>query len=105
MALLEICGQCYDGSSAMSGIKSGVVVRVQAAEPKAVFTHCYGHDLACAASIWQDKLMRDALDTNCEITKLIKEIPTSRCNLQAVEARTWQVIILETVFSVQVDGQ
>ena len=61
----------------MSGAKSGVVARVHAAEPRAVFTHCYGHalNLACADTIRQCKLMRDALDTTHEITKLIKKSP------------------------------
>ena len=33
----------------MSGKKSGVAIRMQADEPRAVYTHCYGHalNLAC----------------------------------------------------------
>ena len=59
----------------MSGAKCGTVVRVQATEPRAIFTHCYSHalNLACADTIRQSKLMRDALDTTHEITKLIKK--------------------------------
>ena len=63
LTISKVRGQCYDGASAMSGAKSGVVARMQAAEPRAVFTHCYGHalNLACADTIKQCKLMRDAL--------------------------------------------
>ena len=77
LTISKVRGQCYDGASAMSGAKSGVVARMQAAEPRAVFTHCYGHalNLACADTIKQCKLMRDALDTTYEITKLIKKSP------------------------------
>ena len=40
-------------------------------------TNCYGHSLNLAASdaIWNSKLMKDALDTTHEITKLIKFSP------------------------------
>ena len=61
----------------MSGAKSGVATRLCAAEPRAVFTHCYGHslNLACSDTIKRCKLMQDALDTTHEITKLIKKSP------------------------------
>lgn len=82
LAVSKVRGQCYDGASAMSGAKSGVAVRVQAEEPGAVFTHCYGHslNLVCVDTIRQSnltvgKLMQDALDTTHEITKLIKKSP------------------------------
>lgn len=77
LPLAKIRGQCYDGASAMSGAKSGVAKRIQDLEPRAVFTHCYGHSLNLAASdcIKSSALMRDALDTTREITKLIKYSP------------------------------
>ena len=77
LAVSKVRGQCYDGAASMSGAKSGVVARMHAVEPRAVFTHCYGHalSLACADTIRQCKLMRDALDTTHEITKLIKKSP------------------------------
>jgi len=58
-------GQCYDGAAIMSGAKSGVVMRLCIAEPRAVFNYCYGHslNLACGDTIKQCKLMQDALDT------------------------------------------
>ena len=75
IAISKVCGQCYDGAATMSGSKSGVVTRMCAAEPCAVFTHCYGHfvNLACGDAIKHCKLMRDALDTSYEIIKLIKK--------------------------------
>ena len=40
----------------MSGAKSGVATRLCAAEPRAVFTHCYGHslNLACGDTVQAD---------------------------------------------------
>ena len=77
LAISKVRGQCYDGAATMSGTKSGVATRLYAAEPRAIFTHCYGHslNLACGDTIKRWKLMQDALDTTHEITKLIKKSP------------------------------
>ena len=73
----KLHGQCYDGASAMSSSKHGVAKRISDLEPRAVYTHCYGHalNLATADILKQSKLMKDALDTTREITKLIKYSP------------------------------
>lgn len=70
-------GQCYDGASAMSGSKNGVAKKICKIEPRAIYTHCYGHALNLAASdtIKKSKVMKDALDTTHEICKLIKFSP------------------------------
>ena len=77
LSINKIRGQCYDGASAMKGSKSGVAKRISDLEPRAVYTHCYGHSLNLAASdtLKESKLMKDALDTTYEITKLIKYSP------------------------------
>ena len=51
--------------------------RITDLQPKAIYTHCYGHALNLAAcdTIKQSKLMKDALETTHEITKLIKYSP------------------------------
>ena len=70
--LNKVRGQCYDGASSMSGAKSGVAKRLLEEEPRAIFTHCYGHalNLACSDTIKQSKIMKDALDYSYEICKL-----------------------------------
>lgn len=50
VSLEKLRGQCYDGASAMSGSKNGVAKRIGDLEPRAVYTHCYGHALNLAAS-------------------------------------------------------
>ena len=75
---IEHCrGQCYDGASAMSGAKKGVSKILTDAEPRAVYTHCYGHALNFGVSdcIKQCKVMKSALDVVVEISKLIKKSP------------------------------
>ena len=78
LPISKVRGQCYDGAATMAGYKSGVATRtrMKSDEPRAIFTHCYGHllNLACCDTIKQSKLMQDALDTTHEITKLIKKI-------------------------------
>ena len=73
----KLRGQCYDGASAMSSSKRGVAKKISDHEPRAVYTHCYGHALNLAAgdTLKQSKLMKDALETTREITKLIKYSP------------------------------
>ena len=73
----KLRGQCYDGASAMSGIKNGVAKQIMDLEPRALYTHCYGHSLNLATSdvVKQSKILQDALDTTNEITKLIKLSP------------------------------
>ena len=41
----KLRGQCYDGCSTMAGARGGVATKMQEIEPRAVFTHCYGHAL------------------------------------------------------------
>ena len=61
----------------MSGKKTGVAKRISDEEPRAVFTHCYGHCLSLAGSdtVKRSPLMKNALDTTHEVTKLIKFSP------------------------------
>ena len=77
ISLHKLRGQCYDGAATMAGLRSGVAKQIQDVEPRAVYTHCYGHslNLACADTIKTCKLLKDALDTTHEITKLIKKSP------------------------------
>ena len=71
LALSKMRGQCYDGASAMAGSKSGVAKKLSDDEPKAIYTHCYGHalNLACSDAIKQIKILKDALDITYEVTK------------------------------------
>ena len=63
----------------MSSSKCGVAKRISDLEPRAVYTHCYIHALNLAAgdTLKKSKLMKDALETTLEITKLIKYSPRS----------------------------
>ncbi len=43
-------GQCYDGGSNMAGARNGVKTQILMQEPRALFTHCYGHALSLAVA-------------------------------------------------------
>ena len=61
----QLHGQCYDGCSTMSGTRTGVAKRISDKEPRAVFTHCYGHslNLGYSGTVKKSKLLKQALET------------------------------------------
>ena len=77
LSMVRMRGQCYDGASAMSGLRSGVATWFLEEEGRAIYTHCYGHalNLACSDTIKGCKVMRDTLDIAKEILQLIKKLP------------------------------
>lgn len=76
---IESChGQCYDGASSMSGAKGGVAKLINDDKPRAVYTHCYEHALNLS-------VMRSALGTVYEISKLIKKSPKRNTSVQKLK--------------------
>ena len=71
----------------MSGSRGGVATLISEEEPRAVYTHCYGHafNLACCDAVKGCKSMRDALDTSYEIIKLVKKSPRRDAILQRLK--------------------
>ena len=68
--------------------KSGVAKKNLDEEPRALYTHCYGHalSLACSDAIKGCKLIRNALDASYEIVNLIKKSPRRDALLQKLKA-------------------
>ena len=95
----------------MSGAKSGVAKRFLEVEPRAFYTHCYGHALNLAASdtIRICKMLKDALDTTYEITKLIKYSPKRDAAFRKLKAEiqpgsTGVRVLCPTRWTVQADS-
>ena len=88
LKLSKCRGQCYDGASNMAGSKTGVAARLQAEEPRALLTHCYGHvlNLAVGDAIKQSKICRDALDIAFEISRLIHFSPKRNAAFDRIKA-------------------
>ena len=87
ISLSKCRGQCYDGCSTMKGEKKGVAKQIKDIEKKALLTHCYTHslNLAVGDTIKESKIMRDALETTHEITKLVKKSPKRDTKLGAIK--------------------
>ena len=70
-------GQCFDGAANMAGCKNGVATQILTVEPRAIYTHCYGHslNLAMCDTIKKCKLTRNAMDVTNEISKPVKFSP------------------------------
>ena len=90
LSMRKLRGQCYDGCSTMSGARSGVAKRIADIEPRALFTHCYGHSLNLAANdtIKNSRVMKSALETTHEITKLIKFSPRREAIFRDLKAES-----------------
>ena len=82
-------GQCFDGASNMTGHRNGVATQITREEPRALFTHCYGHslNLAMCDTIKGTKLLRDAMDVTYEISKLIKYSPKRNAAFDELKER------------------
>ena len=61
----------------MTEVRNGVARQLTNEEPRAIFTHCYGHalNLTVGDIVKKCKLIRSCLDGVFEITKLIKKSP------------------------------
>ncbi len=83
----KLRGQCYDGCSTMAGAKGGVAAKIAGIEPRAVFTHCFGHalNLGVSDTIKQSPAMKDCLDTCFELVKLIKFSPKREAMLRTLK--------------------
>ena len=66
--------QYYDGAAVTKGCRSGVAAQLAQDEPRALFTHYYGHglNLACQDTIKDITPIKNALDTALELSNLLK---------------------------------
>lgn len=83
-------GQCYDGASVMSGHKSGVATQIKAMNPKALYTHCYGHalNLCVKDACSQVPCLSETFDTAAEIVKLVKKSPQRETLLKQLRSKS-----------------
>lgn len=64
-------GQCYDGASNMSGEVTGLQTRFRECEPRALYTHCAGHNLNLVSQDGMSKIPEIA-----DFLSVIREIIT-----------------------------
>ena len=87
LPITKFHGQYYDRAAAMRGIKLGVAKRILHEEPRAVYTHCYGHsiNLAMNAAIKACEPIKNSLKVTHEVTKLIKHSPCREAIFQGLK--------------------
>ena len=88
LSIKRIRGQCYDGASTMAGCRNVLAKLIQDNEPRALYTHCYGHALNLAAcdAVKGCKVMKNALDLTNKITKLVKYSPRRDAIFQTLKS-------------------
>ena len=79
-------GQCYDGAKNICGIKNGASNKISSENPKAFFTHWFGHalNLAVADMVKNVRFLKDSMDTAYEIFNFIKKSPKRDAMLQEI---------------------
>ena len=80
-------GQCYDGAANMKGGNTGVAKQLLDEEPRALYTHCYGHALNLAVEDAGKTLQSDEGCTghHYEVSKLVKYSPKRDTALQKLK--------------------
>ena len=71
----------------MCGIKNGVSDKILSENPKAFFTHCFGHalNLAVGDMVRNVRFSKDSMDTTYQIFNLIKKFPQRDAMLQKIQ--------------------
>ena len=100
---------CYDGCSTISGVKKP---SSQTDEPRAVFTHFYGHciNLAASDSMKTSRIVKDALETTHEITRHIKYSPKRNAKLKQIrkssegQLQCWIWLLCPTRWTTRADA-
>ena len=87
LSISKLRGKCYDGVSSMKGARSGVAQRIMEEEPRALYTHCYGHsvNLATSDALNESTNMKNSLEMTHEITKLMKYSPRREAVFRAIK--------------------
>ena len=72
----------------MTGSRNGVATQICEEEPKALFLHCCGHalNLAVSDTVKGCQVVKDALDTAFEVSKLISFSPKRAAQFHELKA-------------------
>lgn len=82
-------GQCYDGASNVSGEITGLQTRFREIEPRAIYTHCAGHNLCLVA--------QDGMQTVPEIADFLSNMKNlvTFCRASAKRNNIFKSIVFE----------
>ena len=73
----NMCGQCYDGASNVSGIHTGLQARIKEIFPSAIYTHCYAHvlNLVIVETMSNNGIARDFFGTLQNLYMFVETCP------------------------------
>lgn len=85
---LKMVGQCYDGARNMSGIRNGLNVKVREVADKALYVHCYAHQLNLALKHSCDNITkaRNCLNTLNALHDFIEGSAKRHCLFQSIQS-------------------
>ena len=77
LPLSQCCGQAFDGTANMSGIRNGIQALVKAEAPNALYVHCLAHNLnVCFKEVTkQCALVRNVMNFIYDLVQLIRFSP------------------------------
>ena len=89
----------------MSGVKTGVKTQIQVKQPRALYTHCYGHALSLivADTVRMMKSLGNVMDTVHELSKLLQYSPKRSTLFKALKER-FPLTLLDFESYVQPNG-
>ena len=87
LSIEDAKAQCYDGCSAMTGVRNGVATIIKQDNPKCLLTHCYCHTLNLAVddTVKSVPLLKETLEDAYELAKLVKYSPKRRTALKNIQ--------------------
>ncbi|XP_042208920.1 zinc finger MYM-type protein 1-like isoform X2 [Homarus americanus] len=87
LSLEHARGQCYDGHTPTMGEMKSVSELIKHCEPRCLYYDCYNHsfNLASVECIMKVKLIKEALETTHEITKLIERSTKNDARLEKMK--------------------
>ena len=83
-------GQCYDGASNVSGIRTGLQARIKEISPSALFVHCYAHvlNLVIVDAMTSNTTARDFFGTRpSKLVRIYSNMHETTCCLHPAASR------------------
>ena len=91
----KLVGQCYDGAANMSGIKNGLNKKIREKVKKALYIHCYAHqlNLALMHSCTGMKHARNCLDTLNSLHSFIEGSAKRHSLFQLIQDKIYATVL------------
>ncbi len=91
---IKMVGQCYDGAANMGGIRNGLQTKIREVADKALYVHCYAHQLNLALQHSFDNIpkARNCLNTLNSLHDFIEGSAKRHAMFQSIQATSGEEI-------------